>query len=169
MRSSLLLLIAIPFAANAADDNKPVPTIAGDLKIYRHEDIQIKADDEVCAVKVGGKLVFVQRCAGEYEPTVIGNFKRKTSEGDDSQVLIIQRNPAGNACNGGPIFVVEVSKKYDPTVSPELDFCGGASPIISQNARGILITFPGGPVNHGSGKVPTERWQYQGGAFMKVK
>ena len=169
MRSLLLLLLAIPFAAHAADDNKPVPTIAGDLTIIHNEAIQIKPDDDVCAVKVGGKLVFIQRCEGEYEPTVIGNFKRKTSEGEDSQILIIQRNPAGNACNGGPIFVVEVSKKYDPTVSPELDFCGGASPVISPNARGLLITFPGGPVNHGSGKVPTERWQYQSGAFLKVK
>lgn len=169
MRASLLLLLAIPFSAHAADDDKPVATIAGDLKIYRHEDIQIKADDEVCAIKVGGKLVFVQRCGGEYEPTLIGNLKRKTSEGEETQILIIQRNPAGNACNGGPIFVVEVSNKYDPTVSSELDFCGGASPVFTQNARGFLITFPGGPVNHGSGKVPTARWQYQGGAFMKTK
>lgn len=169
MRSSILLLLAIPFAAHAADDNKPVPTIAGDLTIIHNEAIQIKPDDDVCAVKVGGKLVFIQRCEGENDPTVIANVRRKSADGDDRQIIVIQRNPAGNACNGGPLFIVEISKKYDPTVSAPLDFCGGADPVISQNAKGLLITFPGGPVNHGSGKIPTERWQYQSGAFLKVK
>ena len=169
MRYSLLFLLAIPVAANAADDNKPIPTLAGDLAIIHNEAMQIKPDDDVCAVKVGGKLVFIQRCEGEYDPTVISNTRRKSVNGDDRQVIVIQRNPAGNACNGGPIFVVEVSKKYDPIVSPPLDFCGGASPVIAQNAKGLFITFPGGPVNHGSGKVPMERWQYQDGAFLRVK
>ena len=119
--------------------------------------------------ELGGKLVFIQKCDTESEPTVIANLRRNTTDGDERQVLVIQRNPAGNGCNGGPLFVVEVSKKYDAIVSPQLDFCGGADPVITQNAKGIVITFPGGPVNHGTGKLPTERWQYQGGAFAKVR
>lgn len=169
MRSLLALSLVIPMTALAADSGKPVPTIAGDLKIFHGEDIQVKSDDQVCAVKVGGKLVYITRCEAEDDPAIIANIRRKSSDGDDRQVIIIQRNPAGNACNGGPLFVVELSRKYDAMVSPQLDFCGGASPVIAQNAKGLLITFPGGPVNHGAGKVPMERWQYQGGTFVKVR
>jgi hypothetical protein len=120
-------------------------------------------------VKVGGKLVYIQKCDTEGDPTIIGNIRRRSPDGDERQVVVIQRNPAGNGCNGGQLFVVEVSKKYDAMVSPQLDFCGGVDPVITQNAKGILITFPGGPANHGAGKAPTERWQYQGGAFFKVR
>lgn len=169
MRSLLLILLVAPLSVNAAEGSKPVPTIAGELTIFHNEPIHIKTEDEVCAVKVGGKLVFIQKCDTEGEPTVIANLRRKATDGDERQVLVIQRNPAGNGCNGGPLLVVEVSKKYDAMVSPQLDFCGGADPVISQNAKGILITFPGGPANHGAGKVSTERWQYQGGAFIKAK
>ena len=169
MRSLFLILLVAPLSVNAAEGSKPLPTIAGELTILHNEPIQIKADDEVCAVKVGGKLVFIQKCDTENDPTVIANIRRKSTDGDERQVLVIQRNPAGNGCNGGPLLVVEVSKKYDAMVSPQLDFCGGADPVISQNAKGILITFPGGPANHGAGKVPTERWQYQGGTFAKVR
>ena len=169
MRSLFPILLLAPLSVYAAEGSKPVPTIAGDLAILHNEPLQIKTEDEVCAVRVGGKLVFIQKCDTESEPTVIANLRRKTTDGDERQVLVIQRNPAGNGCNGGPLFVVEVSKKYDAIVSPQLDFCGGAEPVITQNAKGVLITFPGGPANHGAGKVPTERWQYQGGAFIKSR
>jgi hypothetical protein len=169
MRSLLPILLVAPLSVQAADASKPVPTIAGELTILHSEPIQINAEDDVCAVKIGGKVVYIQKCDAEYDPAIIANIKRKSSDGDDRQIIVIQRNPAGTACNGGPIFVLELSSKYDAMVSPILDFCGGDKPVIAQNTKGLLITFPGGPVNYGTGRVPAERWQYQGGAFMKVR
>ena len=168
MLKALLMLLTLPLLAQAGAGSQPVPTIAGDLNIIHNEAIRVSADDNVCALRLGGKLLYIEKCEFEYRPQIIANI-RKSINGEQRKIIVIQRIPAGNACNGGPIFVVEIFAKSDPVVSPELDFCGGKDPVVTDNAKGILITFPGGPVNQGSGRTPTERWQYQGGSFMKVR
>lgn len=165
----LVMLCLMTSTLSFAEGIKNIPTIAGELSLLHNQEIKVTADDSVCAIKVANKVIYITKCEAEYEPSIIGNFRRRSSDGDERQILVIQRNPGGNACDGGPIFVVELSKKYDAMVSDLLPFCGGLKPVIAQNANGLLITFPGGPTNRGGGKVPTERWQYQGGSFLKSR
>ncbi len=164
-----VMLGLLPSTLSFAQGTQNIPTIAGELSLIHSQDMKVIADDSVCAIKVANKVIYITKCEAENEPSVIGNYRRRSSDGDERQILVIQRNPGGNACDGGPIFVVELSKKYDAMVSDPLPFCGGLKPIIAQNANGLLITFPGGPTNRGGGRVPTERWQYQGGAFLKSR
>jgi hypothetical protein len=165
---TIILFAAYPLILHAADNQAPVMTPQGELKIHHGETFQVKQTDEVCAVTIGGEIAFIDKCSAEYPPTVIGRFKKTLPNKEDSMIVVIQRQPGGNACNGGPLIVIESSKNYTTTSSP-LDFCGGADPVITSNAKGVLITFPGGAPNRGSGYIPTEKYQYQGGSITKLR
>ena len=165
---SILALVTYPLISNAADNQSPILTPKGELKIHHNEALEVKQSDEVCAVTVGDEIAFIDKCSGEYSPTIIGRFKKILPNKEESMIVVIQRQPGGNACNGGPLIMIEATKNYTTTSLP-LDFCGGADPVITPNAKGIMITFPGGAPNRGSGYIPTEKYQYQGGFISKLR
>ena len=62
------------------------------------------------------------------EPAVI----RYVAEpiGPYDAVAVFQQSSSGNACNGGPIWFLGISKNGRFTISQPIDFCGGHSPEI---------------------------------------
>ena len=165
---TIILLAAYPLISNATDNQTLIMTPKGELRIYHGEAFQVKQTDEVCSVTIGGEIAFIDKCSSEYPPTIIGRFKKTLPNKEESMILVIQRQPGGNACNGGPLIVIETTKNFTTTSLP-VDFCGGADPVITSNAKGVLITFPGGAPNRGSGYIPTEKYQYQGGSITKLR
>ncbi|MBS7458783.1 hypothetical protein [Coralloluteibacterium stylophorae] len=78
------------------------------------------------------------------------------------EVLVLQESFPGNACNGGPLWVVALDRDGGQRADGPLDFCGGAAPAIRANASGLEIVVPGGPRNRVRGEVPAERWHWRG-------
>jgi hypothetical protein len=74
------------------------------------------------------------------EPAVI----RYVAEpiGPYDAVVIFQQFSSGNACNGGPIWFLGISKDGRFAISPPIDFCGGRSPRIMIDRGVIHVEFP---------------------------
>ena len=147
----------------AVEFNSPLQTIKGVLRV-NHD-----SNKDVCSITLDSDVLFIDKCEGEYDPGIIGSFKFISSSSGNAQIVVIQRRMGGNACNGGPLILVELTEKYNPTVVKNIDFCGGQDPILKLQNNGLLITFPGGPLNRGSGYIPTVKWLYKFGTGMVSK
>lgn len=75
-------------------------------------------------------------------------------------ILLFQATTAGNACNGGPLFFVRVSKDAPPTYSDVFDHCGGPDPMVGAMPDKILINVPAHPPNKGTGVIPARNMEY---------
>jgi hypothetical protein len=142
-------------------EEKRVPTVAGEIRYVRSE----KTSE--CSVLLNDKLILKIDCEGAFLPDVVGDFREKLGKLDE--LVILQEMPMGNACNGGPLHFIGLSKNKSYRVSGPLDFCGGKAPVIKHQGEIISITFPGGPPNRGTGYIPTEKWIYRNGQLKKVK
>jgi hypothetical protein len=74
----------------------------------------------------------------------------------------------GNACSGGPIWFLGLNKNGSFAISSAVDFCGGADPIILEEANQITIIKPGGLSNQGTGYIPKEIWIYKNGKVTRI-
>jgi hypothetical protein len=86
-----------------------------------------------------------------------------------SQVVVVQQQMTGNACDGGPLWLLGLKADGSSSLSSRIDFCGGAQPSITVEPHRIVIAIPGGPRNRGKGSVPPERWAYQNGEVKRLK
>lgn len=100
-------------------------------------------------------------------PSILTSFRGGLTPYDE--IVVMQQNTAGNACNGGPIWFLGLNNGGGFTVSEPIDFCGGADPVIERKGAGIMLTFPGGTPNHGAGELPTEVWLFENGAARQIK
>lgn len=161
------LLLSIPAflaagcLAAAPVSGRTVPTVAGELKILE------KNASGQCVVLLAGKAVHKLDCQFSYPPNLLGHFKG--SFGSFQEVVVWQESPMGNACNGGPLHFLGIRGGGGYELSPPLDFCGGADPVLKQEAGRIVVTLPGGAPNRGPGTIPTRVWVYENGKLTKTK
>ena len=106
-------------------------------------------------------------CEGAYLPRVVANYSGGL--GDLIQVLIIQELPGGNACHGGPLHILAITREKKPLVADTIDFCGGKDPVITRKADTVFVALPGGPPNRGEGIIPAQRWSYKDGILTRTK
>ncbi|MCB0329292.1 MAG: hypothetical protein KDD70_06505 [Bdellovibrionales bacterium] len=106
-------------------------------------------------------------CSSNEEPALKGYFNGK--HGEATSVLIVQEQPLGNACNGGPIHLIPEIENKRIGAPKSIDFCGGQDPIFAQAKEGLVILIPGGPPNRGEGTIPSEVWLYDGVELVQYK
>lgn len=80
--------------------------------------------------------------------------------GGARSILLLQVVPAGNACNGGPLFFVRLSGSAPPQFSDVFDHCGGPDPMVGAMADKILVSVPAHPPNRGTGTIAAKSMEY---------
>ena len=148
--------------------DKSISTIAGELTV--------RETDQACAyeVRIGGKLVLKTNCQDESDPyagtplPVIYSYFPGDSIEPFDEVVLLQFNMFGNACNGGPLRFLGLKEDGTYQLSGEIDFCGGKRPVVTWGDNKGTVLLPGGPPNRGTGYIPSETWVYQGGKVRRL-
>ncbi len=160
---------ALPTATEAATSPKTqVATVAGRLDIEalpRAEDGQ-----DVFRIALAGKEL--RRTGGGADfpdfpvPRMLQTYPQGIAPFDET--IVFQQDMRGNACNGGPLWILGLKRDGAYAISDPIDFCGGKSPQLSATRDELKIVLPGGPLNRGEGEVPTEVWKYRDGKIERV-
>ncbi|MBA3438276.1 MAG: hypothetical protein H0T92_00200 [Pyrinomonadaceae bacterium] len=153
--SCLLLLVLQVRVANAQEQSSSVfadslKTIAGELKII--------ALNESCkfTVTLNDKVVLRTDCEDEsnvWSSTpipIIHTFYKSGGVQPFGEVVLLQMNMLGNACNGGPLLFLGLKEDKTFSLSESIDFCGGASPVVTWSDSKVTVLIPGGPPNRGT-------------------
>lgn len=174
MRKLLTLVIALVCCGQVIGQQSASPfpdsrmTVAGELEIV--------PVDEPCKynVTLGGKIILTTDCEAESNPwssmsipTIHTHHKKAVRPFD--QVVLLQMNMLGNACDGGPLLFLGLKKDQTYSLSEPIDFCGGKAPVVTWSSSRVTVRIPGGPPNRGSGYIPGETWVYQNGVVKKVR
>lgn len=173
--SCCLLLIALRVSVASAQDQSSsvfadsLKTIAGELKIV--------ALDESCKfnVTLNGKVLLGTDCQGESNMwsgtpiPIIHTFYKSGGVRPFDEVVLLQMNMLGNACNGGPLLFLGLKEDKTYSLSESIDFCGGSPPVVTWSESKVTVLIPGGPPNRGTGYIPPETWVYQNGLVKQVK
>lgn len=144
-------------------------TVAGELTIGRQEPEPLP----VWAVRLGGELVrrFDARDEGDElaafpQPSLLRRIGGGVAPFDE--VVVLQQHGGGNACNGGPLWLLGLRRDGDFSASPAIDFCGGGEPHVERDGERLRIEIPGGPPNRGEGWVAGETWVYEEGVLRRL-
>lgn len=144
-------------------------TVAGELKI-----IPLDASCKFI-VTLNGKTLLRTDCQDEsniWSTTpipVIHTFYKSSGVRPFAEVVLLQMNMLGNACNGGPLLFIGLKEDKSYSLSESIDFCGGSPPVVTWSTSKVTILIPGGPPNRGTGYIPPETWIYQNGLVRQVK
>lgn len=145
----------------------PVDTVAGRIEISELP----RADDgrQAFRVTLAGREL-LRTGGGKFEDFPIPEILRRYSQGiaPFDEVLVFQQQMRGNACNGGPLWILGLRRDGSHAVSDPIDFCGGRDPELSATREALTITLPGGPPNRGEGMIPTETWRYRDGKLERI-
>jgi len=169
---TILLAIGLPAIANgqtpATKDS--LHTIAGDLKI-----VEVKANCQF-NVTLNDKVILRTDCDDESstyyatpEPTIHTYYKSLVGLGDFEEVVLLQMQMLGNACDGGDLIFLGLKKNGTPSLSNSIGFCGGRPPVVTWGTDKVTVFIPGGPPNRGTGYIPSETWVYEKGRVTKQK
>jgi len=170
---SLTILLVGSFPALPSGQTPPVTkdslhTIAGDLKI-----LEIEA---ICKYHVilNDKMILKTNCDDESnkyyatpEPTIHTYYKSFVGIGEFDEVVLLQMQMMGNACDGGDLIFLGLKKNGSYSLSNGIDFCGGRPPVITWGTDKVTVFIPGGPPNRGTGYIPSETWVYEKGQVTK--
>jgi hypothetical protein len=146
----------------------PVDTVAGRIEISELP----RADDgrQAFRVTLAGRKLLRTGGGGKFEdfpsPEILRRYPQGIAPFDE--VLVFQQQMRGNACNGGPLWILGLRRDGSHEVSDPIDFCGGRDPELSATQEALTITLPGGPVNRGEGTIPTEAWRYRDGKLERI-
>jgi hypothetical protein len=80
--------------------------------------------------------------------------------GGARSILLLQVMPAGNACNGGPLFFVRLASNAPPQFSDVFEHCGGPDPMVGAMADKIVVSVPAHPPNRGTGTIAAKSMEY---------
>jgi hypothetical protein len=143
-------------------------TIAGDLKI-----VESKANCRY-SVLLNDKVLLKTDCDNESstyyatpEPTIHTYYKSLEGFGDFDEVVLLQMQMLGNACDGGDLIFLGLRKDGSHKLSNSIGFCGGRPPVITWGADRVTVFIPGGPPNRGKGYIPSETWIYEKGSVRR--
>ena len=170
----ILLFTLQPNLANA--QGQPSSAFADSLKTIAGE-LKIMPLDESCKfnVALNGKVILKTDCQDEsniWSGTpipVIHTFYKSGGVRPFDEVVLLQMNMLGNACNGGPLLFIGLKADKSYSLSESIDFCGGSPPVVTWSDSKVTVLIPGGPPNRGTGYIPPETWVYQNGLVRQVK
>jgi hypothetical protein len=142
-----LLLLATCFLSIScwpalASTKKEIPTPGGPLIIEYVSDQEPSREFNVF---LSGQTILHSKegdapFPGFPEPKVIKYFGEPI--GPFEAVAVFQQFSLGNACNGGPIWMLGISHDRSFTRSDPIDNCGGPAPEVTVNNGAIHVIFP---------------------------
>jgi hypothetical protein len=170
-RWRLLLLLAafrssISCLPALAATTQPLATPAGPLVI---EQVNVQEPHREFKVYLASQMVSHSKegdAATAFpdfpEPVVIGYVGERI--GGFDAVAVFQQFSSGNACNGGPIWLLGISRDGGFTRSKPIDACGGPAPQVTVNHSVIHLTL------RQTGKTsPAEEWTYSGQELQRTR
>lgn len=152
----------------AAASETQADTVAGRLDI---EALPRGAHgDESFRIALAGKELRRTGAGGAFPdypaPRILERYPQGIAPFDE--VIVFQQDMRGNACNGGPLWMLGLKRDGSHAISDPIDFCGGKAPQLSATREQLTVVLPGGPLNRGEGEVPTETWRYRNGEVVRV-
>lgn len=157
----IILFLSLFQTVGALSVERSADTAAGRVELGKNE------ENNSCEILLGSCVIKKFDCEYGYAPVIIGHLKGNFSAYSD--VLVIQRLPMGNACNGGALEFLGLSEGGSHSFSEAISFCGGLDPIVAQSQEKAILIFPGGPPNRGGGYIPTEVWIFENGEIEQLK
>lgn len=174
VRNAFKLIICLGFIAGCFADTKnssPIyrlNTVAGELEIIQqdkgalgrkflillHKNVVLSTDGD----KDGGRFSDFPM------PKVLKDFNGGIPPFDE--VILFQQYDWGNACNGGPLWFLGLSRNGSFKVSKEIDFCGGKQPITKIVDQQVFITIPLESPTQGE-RFTSEEWIYKNGIVTR--
>jgi hypothetical protein len=173
----LSCLICLALRANVIDGQEQTTSVFADsLKTIAGE-LKIVALDESCKfnVTLNGKVVLRTDCDDEKNQwsntpiPVLHTYYKSQGVHPFDEVVLLQMNMLGNACDGGPLLFLGLKADKTFSLSPSIDFCGGSPPVVTWSSSRVIVLIPGGPPNRGTGYIPSETWLYENGLVKQVK
>lgn len=170
-----ILFVALPTSVIKAQEQvssvfaDKLNTVAGELKI-----VALK-DGCKFNVTLNRKVVLNTDCDDEKNvwsttpiPSIHTYYKSQGVSPFD-EVVLLQMNMLGNACDGGPLLFLGLKGDKTFSLSKSIDFCGGAPPVVTWSNSRVTVLIPGGPPNRGTGYIPAETWVYENGGVRQLK
>lgn len=160
---------ALPTTTAAASPQETqADTVAGRLEIEelpRAEDGQ-----DVFRIVLAGKELRRTGGGADFPDFPVPRMLQKYPQGiaPFDETIVFQQDMHGNACDGGPLWILGLKRDGTYAISDPIDFCGGKSPQLSATRDELTIVLPGGPLNRGEGEVPTEVWKYRDGKIGRI-
>lgn len=154
--------------ASASASATRIDTVAGRLEIVELP----RADhgQEAFRVMLAGRELLRTGSGGEFPdfpaPRILQRYPQGVAPFDEA--IVFQQDMRGNACDGGPLWILGLRRDGSHAISKPIDFCGGKAPQLSATREQLTIVLPGGPLNRGEGEVPTETWRYRNGEVVRV-
>jgi hypothetical protein len=101
-------------------------------------------------------------------PDFIAHFSTPGLAAQD--VIVVQQDATGNACDGGPLWLLILGKGRAPKLTPPIDWCGGPPPQVRAEGAKIVIRLPATPPSgqKGSGGVRGETWVFEAGRLRRI-
>lgn len=87
-----------------------------------------------------------------------------------SALAVFQQTNWGNACSGGPIWILSIGNDRTFHVSKSIDFCNGPAPSVSLRNGTIEIIIPSS-VDKGKTdrRLSSEKWRFKDRALERVR
>lgn len=149
--------------ASSADSPSQIDTVAGALEIA--ELPRGAHGAETFAIRLAGKELRRTGEGGDFAdfpaPRILQRYRQGIAPFDEA--IVFQQDMRGNACDGGPLWILGLKRDGSHAISDPIDFCGGKAPQLSATREELKIVLPGGPLNRGEGEIPTEIWRYRDG------
>jgi hypothetical protein len=104
-------------------------------------------------------------CENSFRPKIVSHHHSRI--GRFADVVVIQEQPQGNACNGGSLHILGIGN--DDRVAPVkvIDYCGGPDPVFARRGDAVQITLPGGAPNRGDAVIPQTVWTFRNGTLTQ--
>lgn len=119
----------------------------------------------LCLVRLRERVVHKIPCEHSFRPKIVSNHHGRI--GRFADVVVIQEQPQGNACNGGSLHILGIGN--DDRVAPVkvIDYCGGPDPAFARRGDAVQITLPGGAPNRGDAVIPQTVWTFRNGTLTQ--
>lgn len=173
----LFCVILAAWPLSVAKAQEPVSSVFADSLTTVAGDLRIVAVKDLCKFKVtlDGKVILTTDCDDERNvwsttplPSIHTYYKSQGVRPFD-EVVLLQMNMLGNACDGGPLLFLGLKKDKTWAWSKRIDFCGGSPPVVTWSNARVTVLIPGGPPNRGTGYIPAETWSYENGVVKRAK
>lgn len=142
-------------------------TIVGELKV-----IPLDANPlgTKFAVLLNGKIVL--QTDGErddkFSDFPVPKILYYANASPENDVVVMQQFSWGNACNGGPIWLLDIKKDSSYKFKGPIDFCGGPAPKIESINEKVIISISNTNMQNAKHRnVLTEVWTYYNNVLSK--
>ncbi|MBB6600454.1 hypothetical protein [Luteimonas sp. MC1825] len=84
------------------------------------------------------------------------------------EVLVFQQHMYGNACSGGPLWMLGLRRGGAAVRSAPIDYCGGGDPVLQADGAALRVTLPGAPASGVHAGQAPQRWEFRAGELRRL-